>query len=384
VPRATGFELGLASALIVVAGCRPVITHPVASGPHAIGCADANCGDSRNLVSVTYLGISGILVEHGGHALLTAPFFSNPRFGARGPKALAQLAEDIVTDEELLAATWVGSSPPVAPDSAAIERLLPSSADRASVILVGHGHYDHLLDIPYIATHRVKSAVIFGGPSVYHMLMGDQVLRSNPARLATIPIDSAGDSHRDGHWYYSPDSAFRFMAIVAGHAPTYVLGTWRYDFSDGVVLTDMDRLPRMAAEWKLGEPYAFLIDVLSDSTRRPIFRIYFQDAPAEPPLGFPSAAVLAAREVDLAVLCAATSSNVKATPDRLLRRLKPGGVMITHWESFFRSRLLSLSLSRATDLRRFTGSLRRSLPPRTGWLFPLPRQTIRFRASDRS
>jgi len=368
--RATGLELGaLASALIVVAGCwhARIVPHQIASGPHALGCAPANCGDPRNLVSVTYLGTSGILVEYGEHALLTAPFFSNPPFAARAPDALR----------------WLGSGPRITPDSAVIEQQLPRSADRASVILVGHGHYDHLMDVPYIATHRTKSAIIFGGPSIRHMLMGDRVLRSSPRRLVTIPLDRAGDSSRDGDWFYSADSAFRFIALIAGHAPNVNIGNWGYLFAAGAVSTDLDSLPHTAAGWKLGEPYAFLIDVLSDSTRRTIFRIYFEDAPSEPPLGFPSAAVLTARTVDLAILCAATSSNVRAAPDSLLRMLKPAGVLITHWESFFRSQLLPQSVGIGTDLRQFTRSLRRSLPPQTGWIMPLPHETVRFRTSDR-
>ncbi len=370
MPRATGLELGvLASALIVVVGsCHvTIVPHQIASGPHAVGCVPTNCGDPRNLVSITYLGISGILVEHGEHALLTAPFFSNPPFAAR----------------RLDAFEWLRSGPRITPDSAVIERELPRSADRASVILVGHGHYDHLLDVPYIATHRTKSAVIFGGPSVRHMLMGDRVLRSSPGRVVTIPLDRAGDSSRDGDWFYSEDSAFRFMALIAGHAPTFRIGRWPYLFAGERVTTDLDSLPGTAAGWKLGEPYAFLIDVLSDSTHRTIFRIYFEDAPSQPPLGFPSAAVLAARGVDLAILCAATSSNVSATPDSLLRVLKPAAVMVTHWESFFRSRALPPALGE-TDLRHFTRSLRRSLPPHTGWIMPLPHEGIRFRTSDRS
>lgn len=370
MPRATGLELvATASALILVAGCwsARIIPQQIASGPHAVGCAPTNCGDPRDLVTVTYLGVSGILVEHGEHALLTAPFFSNPPFAVRAPDALQ----------------WLGSGPPITSDSAVIERQLPRSADRASVILVGHGHYDHLLDVPYIATHRTKSAVIFGGPSIRHMLMGDRVLRSNPRRLVSIPLERAGDSSRDGEWFYSADSAFRFMAIIAGHAPTVGIRNRGYSFAAGVVSTDLDSLPPTAAGWKLGEPYAFLIDVLSDSTRRPIFRIYFEDAPSEPPLGFPSAAVLAARRVDLAILCAATSSHVNAAPDSLLRMLKPAGVLVTHWESFFRSQLLPQALSLVTDMRVFARSLRRSLPPQTGWVMPLPHQTVRFRTSDR-
>lgn len=370
MPRATGLELGaLASALIFVAGCQPetIIRHQIVSAPHAVGCAPASCGNLRDQVSVTYLGISGILIEHGNHALLTAPFFSNPPLMDWRPGLLRWL---------------IGR--PIAPDTAVIERLLPKSADRASVILVGHGHYDHLLDVPYIATRRARSAVIFGGLSIRHMLMGDAILRSKPSRLVEIPRDSAGDTKRDGVWFYSPDSAFRFMALIANHAPQVKIGNWRFKFAEGTVSADMDTLPRMASDWKQGEPYAFLIDVLSDSPRRTIFRIYFEDAPSEPPLGFPSTPLLAAGTVDLAILCAATSSNVKATPDSLLRMLKPRAVMVTHWESFFRPALRPKRLSRATDMHMFVGSLRRSLQPRAGWVMPLPGQTVRFRATDRS
>ena len=119
------------------------------------------------------------------------------------------------------------------------------------------------------------------------------------------------------------------------------------------------------------------------SPRHTIFRIYFQDAPSEPPLGFPSPALLAERRTDLAILCAATSSNVSSAPDSLVRVLHPTAVMVTHWESFFRSQLLDPSLSLATDLRQFARSLRRSLPPRAGWVMPLPRQTIRFSTRER-
>ncbi len=264
-----------------------------------------------------------------------------------------------------------------------IERRLPSRADRATVILVGHGHYDHLLDVPYIATHRAKSAIIFGGPSIIRMLMGDRDLRSNAGRLVSISAEEAGNSTRYGDWFYSPDSAFRFIALVAGHAATYMIGPLGYTFASGTVSTDMKHLPRTAAEWKLGEPFAFLIDVLSGSPRRTVFRIYFEDAPSEPPLGFPSHTLQVERGVDLAILCAATSSNVTAAPDSLLRVLQPAAVMVTHWESFFRSQLLPTSLSRATDLRQFVRSLRRSLRPNTGWVMPLPGQTVRFRTADR-
>jgi hypothetical protein len=309
------------------------------------------------------------LIEHHGHVLLTAPFFSNPSLAMVAPRLTRLLR----------------STPRIAADTQAIEKLLPRSADRASAILVGHGHYDHLMDVPYIATRRATASTIYGGPSVRHMLMGDSALRSDGGkRVVAISTAAAGRPGRRGVWIYTEDSAYRFIALIAGHAPTYREWKRSYTYTIGSVEADLDSLPHTAAEWKLGEPYAFLIDVLSDSTRESVFRIYFQDAPSEPPLGFPSGELLAERSVDVAVLCAATSSNVSNTPDSLLAVLKPSQVIVAHWEDFFRSQTLPTQLSVATDLGAFQESLRNSLPRSAGWVMPLPQTTLRFRETERN
>ena len=359
-------------ALLVLVGCHPSFRPPITiykaleSRPHAVGCNPGDCGDPEHVISITYLGVSGLLIEHQGHVLLTAPFFSNPDLGLVMP----------------LMTRLLRSTPRIAADTLAIEKLLPRAADRATAILVGHGHYDHLMDIPYIATRRATTATIYGGPSVRHMLMGDSTLRLNGGqRVVAIPVAAAGVPERRGIWYYTDDSAFRFMAIIAGHAPTYREWKRSYTFTAGSVDIDLNSLPHTAAEWKLGEPYAYLIDALSSGTREPVFRIYFQDAPSEPPLGFPPIDVLAERAVDVAVLCAATSSNVSNTPDSLLAVLKPAQVIVGHWEDFFRSQTLPTQVSIATDLGEFRESLKKSLPASAGWVMPLPRTTFRFRES---
>jgi hypothetical protein len=361
-------------ALLVLVGCHPSFRPPITiyrqleSRPHAVGCDSADCGDPGHVISMTYLGVSGLLIEHQGHVLLTAPFFSNPDIGMVVPRLTR----------------FLRSTPRIAADTLAIERLLPRTADRATAILVGHGHYDHLMDIPYIATRRATTSRIYGGPSVRHMLMGDFALRSNGGhRVVAISVASAGTTERRGVWYYTEDSAFRFMAIIAGHAPTYREWKRSYTFTVGLVDVDLDSLPHTAAEWKLGEPYAYLIDVLSSDTREPVFRIYFQDAPSEPPLGFPPTDILAERVVDVAVLCAATSSNVSNTPDSLLAVLKPSQVIVGHWEDLFRSQTLPVQVSIATDLGAFRESLTKSLPRSAGWVMPLPRKTFRFRETGR-
>ncbi len=352
--------------LLLTLGCRPPITisKQIQSGPRTVGCEPADCGDPDRVVAITFLGVAGLLIEHQRHVLLTAPFFSDPSLGQVRPRITRLLR----------------STPRISADTNAIEKLLPRAADRATAILVGHGHYDHLMDVPYIATHRATSAKIYGGPSVRHMLMGDSTLRSNGgARLIAISLAAAGSPKREGVWNYTADSAYRFMAVVAGHAPTYRAWKQIYTYTIGTVDSDLDSLPHTAAEWKLGEPYAYIIDVLSAVSRGPVFRIYFQDAPSEPPLGFPPTALLAERPIDLAVLCAATSSNVSNTPDSLLTILKPLHVIVGHWEDFFRSQTLPIHLSPGTDLEAFRKSLRTALLPSTDWVMPLPQTTFRFR-----
>jgi hypothetical protein len=358
----------VAAALIVLAGCRAPTSavYPV-TGPEPIGCSPESCGDSTKRIEITYLGVAGLLVRHEGHILLTAPFFTNPRLSRVIPKPRILAGPDRVTSS-----------------GSAIERFLPRAADSASTILVGHGHYDHLMDIPYLATRRATWAVVYGGPSVRHMLMGDSTLRANGHRVVAIDSADVATPEKVGRWFYSSDQAFRFMAIRAGHAPTFNLWKKGFTFASGTVAADMDRLPRTADGWKLGEPLAFMIDVMDSGGRTVVFRIYFEDAPSAPPLGFPPPGLLDERPVDLAVICGATSSNVAATPDSLLQVLRPVAVMITHWESFFRSQALPAEMNPATNWPALMGSLAGSLPTPARWAMPLPQTTFWFRPKPRA
>jgi L-ascorbate metabolism protein UlaG (beta-lactamase superfamily) len=303
-------------------------------------------------VAITYLGVSGFVIEYRGKTILTGSSFTNPSL-------------DSVTPTKYR--FFRGRAPEIKSDTALIERLLPASADNASMIVVGHGHYDHLLDVPYIATHRARNAVIYGSPTVKHMLMGDPALHGR-----VVSIDSVN------RWITSRDGAFRIMALTADHAPTIRLFNWGHRFADGTVDHDLDHLPRRAEDWKLGEPFSYIIDVLAPGDTAPVYRIYFQDAPNTAPLGFPPRN-LGGRAFDLAILCVATAKNVDpVSPDSLLRVLKPRHVIAAHWESFFRPQTLPLVVNPASDVDAFIASLNRNLPIGSRWNLPLPRTTLRF------
>ena len=89
-------------------------------------------------VTLTYLGVAGWEVTDGAHDLLFDPYFSRIDV-ERGAQALS-------------------------PDLAAIEQHAPTRAD---VILVGHSHYDHLLDVPTIA--RATGASVVGTESTLNV-----------------------------------------------------------------------------------------------------------------------------------------------------------------------------------------------------------------------
>jgi L-ascorbate metabolism protein UlaG (beta-lactamase superfamily) len=357
------------AAIALAAGCRAAvpIVYQVEPTPTVVGCAPSGCAPAEEQVEITYLGVGGFLVRYRGAALLTAPMFSNPPLARVAPPSLLR--------------AFARRGGPIAPDTGLVDRLLPREADAASMLLVGHGHYDHLLDVPWVATRRATRASVYGSPTTRHILMGDSLLRREPARLVALTGADVGDARRAGRWAYSPDSAFRVMALAADHAPTLGLFGRGPLFAAGTVDRDLDALPRFADGWKAGEPLAFLIDVLrrGDPTgARPRLRIYYQDAPSTPPLGFPPLATIAERPVDVALLCAATARNVPDTPERLVEALKPGYVVVGHWESFFRPQTLPIVLNVATDADRFLGALARHLPPTSGWQMPLPRTTLRF------
>ncbi len=96
-------------------------------------------------VSLTYLGVAGWRLDAvGNHTLLVDPYFTRVR------------APD---DNTVLH-----------PDTAAIARFAPSRAD---VILVGHSHYDHLMDVPDIA--KRTGAIVVGSESTANVARADGV-----------------------------------------------------------------------------------------------------------------------------------------------------------------------------------------------------------------
>jgi hypothetical protein len=65
------------------------------------------------------------------------------------------------------------------------------------------------------------------------------------------------------------------------------------------------------------------------------FRIFIQTSASKFPYGAPPQATIHDRPVDLAILCAASSTNVKNYPAELMNYLNAKKLLLIHWEDFF-------------------------------------------------
>ena len=253
-------------------------------------------------VELHYLGNGGWLMRRGTDRIATAPFVSNPH-------GLTLLF-------------------PGGPNTALIDEVVPPMHD-VGTILIGHGHYDHAMDLPYVATTKAPTARIYGSATVVNTLAAVPAL---DGRLREIKAADAASGKRPGQWITNETGRIRFMPLTSTHAP-HVLGLklipwWTVD-------EKQTKLPCCPYWWKEGQTYAFLIDFL-DARGNVEFRVYYQDAASKPGFGIlPELEGRDAAPVDVAILCVAAFDQVDNNPEHVLDSVKPRRVVGGHWEDFF-------------------------------------------------
>lgn len=264
-------------------------------------------------VDIQYLGSGGYLVRRGTDAALFAPVYSNPT----APEVF--LGHEFRTEARL------------------VDSLLPAEADKAQAIIVGHSHYDHLLDTPWIATHRATSANIYGSSTTRHLLASvrPELQKRSPAN-DVVALDAQADAKA---WVPIPNSRMRLLAIPSEHSDQFRFSAfglvWPLHAFRGEVTEDAAALPKTAAEWAEGRTFAYLLDFLDDSGETQ-FRVYFQDSGAHAGVGGgPAPGDPAYRKVDVALLCGSGDFRGLDHPSAIVAQLQPRHVIIGHWEDFF-------------------------------------------------
>jgi L-ascorbate metabolism protein UlaG (beta-lactamase superfamily) len=146
--------LSVASITLAAACASPL----VGSGAAAPAAAAA-----RSEVTLTYLGVAGWQISDGTHVILVDPYFTRP-------------APDLADDA------------PLVPDTAAIAAHSPPRAD---LILVGHSHFDHALDVAEVA--KRTGAQVLGTVSTAHLAHAGGVADDH-----IIPVKGGEDYQFDG------------------------------------------------------------------------------------------------------------------------------------------------------------------------------------------
>ncbi|MGC1321739.1 MAG: MBL fold metallo-hydrolase [Candidatus Udaeobacter sp.] len=249
----------------------------------------------RDGVRVTYLGTNGYQFEFKGHALLVDPYFSRV---------------------DLLSVA-LGSC--IQPNASRINDGLRHLAPKADAILVTHGHFDHLLDVPAVMA-KTRSRLSASPSSV------DLAKRAGASSGDAV---KPGDVRRIGPW--------KIRVLAATHDRLF--GKVPFDRPPSQAGLSAEAAakaepPQRAADWICGEPLAFLIEVNGQ-------RIYIDS-------GGTSTQLPPNERVDLAILGMALPDS-RARLHAALERLHPRYILPSHQDDFFRPLNAGFQFGRLTD-----------------------------------
>lgn len=230
----------------------------------------------RAPVRVTWLGTAGFSIEHDGYAVLIDPYLTRASL-------LRCLRGGLVTDASLVSL----------------------HTPRAHAIVAGHTHFDHALDVPAIA--NATGATVYGSRSCAHLCRAAQV---DDARVVDV------ESRLKGGRFEAEVGPFSLRFVPSVHS-AFALG--RVPFPGEI--SDCAELPLGVTGYRCGA--VFSVDVRVAGKR--IYHLGSADlVDANPEAG-----------ADLLLCCVAGWTTTARFAPRVMGALRPGAVLLSHWDDFF-------------------------------------------------
>lgn len=232
-------------------------------------------------VTVTFLGVSTLLVDGGDSALMTDGYFSRPG-----------LARVLVT----------GLSPHQARISAALRR---AGVDRLDAVLPVHTHFDHALDSATVAART--GATLVGGESCANLGRGQGLSPSSISVVTPGMVSSLG--------------AFTVKHVLSAHCPP--------DRFPGAIEQPVVP-PARATAYRCGEAWSLLV------SHQPSGRRLLVQGSA----GFVREALTGERAevvyLGVGQLGRQDEGYIRTYWDETVRAVGARRVVLVHWDDFFR------------------------------------------------
>lgn len=218
----------------------------------------------------------------------------------------------------------------VLPDPEQVDPYLDNFTD-VKAMLVGHAHYDHNLDLPYIAKTLNEDCFVLGSKTLRHTFA--------PNNLPTPFVDmndKVASKTKLGQWWVHPSKKFRVLPIVSAHPNQYLF----FHLYKEEVNADRTTIPSKVHHYQEGMTFAFLLDFFPEDANadnaKPSVRIYIQSSSTGFPMGAFPKEILEEKEIDVACL-AMDCANLKMKGETTVIDEYPAKTtFFCHYEDFFR------------------------------------------------
>ena len=220
-------------------------------------------------------------------------------------------------------------------DAERVQKIEPGPIEPLGA-LIGHAHWDHMLDLDAIFDYRNwDDTVIVGSDTVRNILAYDEGLYNRWQH-----------PEPGSNWRQLPGNKttqIHYRAYSAEHAPQ-IDGILLYP---GKVDEPQRTPPTKASDFQIGDSYSFLIRLRHGESE---FTVFVMTSASPWPAGFPTGDL---PPVDVAILCVPSFEKAKGYPEKFVEELNARHIVLSHYNDFFDDDYANPRTNPGADVQEF-------------------------------